>query len=97
MRSNYILPFCQEKSKLPLRGSGMMTWKYHDDLCGCGQVETEAHVYLNAIDMDNSENRWRGKIKGLNDVWIRSYKRVPCRKWGNREGKNEVFESVVEW
>ena len=33
-----------------------MKWKYHDEMCGCGQVETEEHVILNAIDMDKSEN-----------------------------------------
>ena len=28
----------------PVRGSEMMAWKYDDDLCGCGQAETEEHV-----------------------------------------------------
>ena len=28
----------------------MMAWKYDDDCCGYGQVETEEYVLLNAID-----------------------------------------------
>ena len=31
---------------LPVRGSGMMTWKYQDDLCGCEQVETHNKVWI---------------------------------------------------
>ena len=33
---------------LPVRGSEMMAWKYDDDCCGCGKVETEEHV-LNLV------------------------------------------------
>ena len=29
---------------LPVRGSDRMTWKYDDDKCRCGLVETEKHV-----------------------------------------------------
>ena len=29
---------------LPVRGSERMAWKYEDECCGCGQVETEEHV-----------------------------------------------------
>ena len=29
---------------LPVRGSDRMTWKYDDDKCQCGLVETEKHV-----------------------------------------------------
>ena len=29
---------------LPVRGSDRMTWKYDDDICRCGLVETEKHV-----------------------------------------------------
>ena len=29
---------------LPVRGSESMTWKYHDNKCRCGLVETEKHV-----------------------------------------------------
>ena len=38
---------------LPVRESETMKWKYQDDLCGCGQMETEVHVLF---DMDKSEN-----------------------------------------
>ena len=41
---------------LPVRGSGTMKWKYQNDLCGCGQEESKSMYYLNAIDMDKSEN-----------------------------------------
>ena len=29
---------------LHIKGSKRMAWKYDDDCCGCGQVETEEHV-----------------------------------------------------
>ena len=42
---------------LPVSWSETIKWKYQDDLYGCRQVETEEHInYLNAIDMDTSEN-----------------------------------------
>ena len=31
---------------LPVRGYGIMTWKYQDNLCGCGQVETEEQCII---------------------------------------------------
>ena len=33
-----------KKGCLPVRGSDRMTWKYDDDKCRCGLVETEKHV-----------------------------------------------------
>ena len=41
---------------LPVRGSGTIKWKFHDDLCGCGKWKQRNMYYLNAIDMDKSEN-----------------------------------------
>ena len=29
---------------LHVRGNERMAWKYDDDCCGCGEVETEEHV-----------------------------------------------------
>ena len=50
---------------LPVRGSGTIKWKYYDDLCGCGQVETEEHVECNRYEQERE--RWKGKIKRLKD------------------------------
>ena len=40
---------------LPVRGSEGMKWKYDDDKCKCGLVETEKHVLL------------RGAVRELRD------------------------------
>ena len=64
-----------------VRGSEGMKWKYDDDKCKFGLVETEKHVFLNALYMENKikmesgckrAERWYGVI--LNN------KRVPCEK-----------------
>ena len=41
---------------LPVNGSERMTWKYDNCSCGCGLVETEMHVFLNALYMKKKEN-----------------------------------------
>ena len=39
----------------PVRGSERMTWKYDNDKCRYGLVETEGSMcYLNALYMDNT-------------------------------------------
>ena len=42
---------------LPVRGSDRMTWKYDDDKCRCGLVETEKHVLFECTFV------WRRKRK----------------------------------
>ena len=48
---------------LPIRGSERMAWKYEDDCCGCGQVETEEHVLFEYNRYREELVRWRGVIK----------------------------------
>ena len=43
---------------LPVRGSDRMTWKYDDDKCRCGLVETEKHVLFECTGME-----WRSGQK----------------------------------
>ena len=45
---------------LPVRGSDRMTWKYDDDKCRCGLVETEKHVLLECTLYGEERGRWRG-------------------------------------
>ena len=52
---------------LPVRGSETMKWKYQDDLCGCGQVETEEHVLFECNQYGQERERWRGTIERLED------------------------------
>ena len=40
-----------------------MTWKYNDDCCGCGQVETEEHVLFECNRYREERGRCRGVIK----------------------------------
>ena len=45
---------------LPVRGDTRMSWKYNDERCVCGKVESEEHVLLDCnIDMD--VRRWKVK------------------------------------
>ena len=48
-------------------GSGTMKWKYQDDLCGCGQVETEEHALFEGNRYGEERERWRGTIEILKD------------------------------
>ena len=55
---------------LPSRGSETMEWKYQDDLCGCGQVETEEHELFKCNRFGQELERWRGRIERLkDDMW----------------------------
>ena len=45
---------------LPVRGSDRMTWKYDDDKCRCGLVETEKHVFFNVLYMEKKEEDGEG-------------------------------------
>ena len=48
---------------LLVRGSERMAWKYEDNCCGCGQVETEEHVLFDCNRYREERVRWRGVIK----------------------------------
>ena len=45
---------------LPEKVSERMTWKYDDDKCRCGLVETEKHWYLNALYKEKKEDDGEG-------------------------------------
>ena len=53
---------------LPVRGSEMMAWKYDNECCGCGQVETEEHVLFECKRYGEERVRWRGLIMHEYDV-----------------------------
>ena len=44
-----------------------MKWKYQDDLCGCGQVETEEHVLFACNRYGQERKQLRGTIERLED------------------------------
>ena len=48
---------------LQVRGSERMAWKYDEDCCGCGKVETEEHVLFECNCYREDRVRWRGVIK----------------------------------
>ena len=50
---------------MPLRGSDRMTWKYNDDKCRCGLVETEKHVLSECSLYGEERGRWRGAVWDL--------------------------------
>ena len=52
---------------LPVRGSERMAWKYDDDCCVCGQVETEEHVLFECNRYRDERVRWRRVIKMKDD------------------------------
>ena len=48
---------------LLVRESEIMAWKYNDDCCGCGQVETEEHVLFESNRYGEERVGWRGVIQ----------------------------------
>ena len=52
---------------LPMRGSDRMTWKYDDDKCQGGLVETEKHVLFECTLYGEERGRWRGAVRDLKD------------------------------
>ena len=82
---------------LPVRGSERMAWKYDDDKCRCGLVETEKHVSFECTLYGEEIGRWRGSVRDLKEgmeeyVIIKGY-RVRSEK--NRKRNNEISESNV--
>ena len=54
-----------EQLCLPVRWSETMKWKYQDDMCGCGQMETEEHVLFECNRYGQERERWRGTVERL--------------------------------
>ena len=82
----------------PVRGSESMTWKYEDDKCRCGQVETKKHVLFECTLYVEERERCRGAVRDLKDgieeyEIIKGY-RVRSEKNGKRN--NEITETNVE-
>ena len=50
-----------------LRENDRITWKYDDDKCQCGLVETEKHVLFECTLYGEERGIWRGAVRDLND------------------------------
>ena len=88
-----------EGVRLMVRGSDRMTWKYDDDKCRCGLVETEKHVLFECTLYGEERGRWRGAVRDLNDgmeedEMIKGYH---VRSEKNRKRNHEISESDVGW
>ena len=59
---------------LPVRGSERMTWKYDDDKCRCGLVETERHVFYECTLYGEERERWRGAVRDCRKIVWRNMK-----------------------
>ena len=44
-----------------------MTWKYDDDKCRCGLVETEKHVLFKSTLYGEKGGRWRGAVRDVKE------------------------------
>ena len=53
---------------LPVRRSERMTWKYEDDKCWYGLVETEKHVLFQCTLYGEERGRWRGAVRDFKDA-----------------------------
>ena len=53
--------------RLMVRRSDRMTWKYDDDKCRCGLVETERHALFECTLYGEERGRWRGVVRNLKD------------------------------
>ena len=69
---------------LLVRGNEMKAWKYGDDCCWCGQVETEEHVLFECNRYGEEQVRWR-RVMQMKDG-MHEYDVIKGYKW----------ESIVE-
>ena len=83
---------------LPVRGSDRMTWKYDDNKCWCGQVETEKNVLFECTLYGKERGRWRGAVWDLKDG-MEEYEMIKgyhVRSEKHRKRNHEISESNVE-
>ena len=74
-----------------------MTWKYDDDKCWCGLVETEKHVLFECTLYGEEIDRWRGAVRDLKDG-MEEYEMIKgyyVRSEKNRKINHDISESNV--
>ena len=83
---------------LTVRGSERMTWKYDDDKCRCGLVETGKHVLFECTLYGEERGRLRGAVRDLKDrkEEYKIIKGCHMRSEKNRKRNSEISESNVE-
>ena len=83
---------------LPVIGSDRMTWKYDDDKCRCGLVETEKPVLFECTLYREERGRWRGTVRDLKDD-TKEYEMIKeyhVRSEKNIKRNHEISENDVE-
>ena len=78
-----------------MRVSERMPWRYDDDKCRYGLVETEKHVLFECILYGEERERWRGAVRDLKDG-MEEYEMIKGHGVRSEKINNEIYESSVK-